>query len=63
MQALSLKHLRAIHSRTVFDLGMGTGKVAMQAFLQYPNLQRSFGVELSLARCALCCWLALSNPS
>lgn len=49
-KALSPKHLRATHARVVFDLGMGTGKVAMQSFLQFPNLQRAFGVELSLAR-------------
>ena len=29
---------------------MGTGKVALQAFLQFSNLKRVFGVELSAAR-------------
>jgi len=49
-KALSPKHLRAASAHAVFDLGMGTGKVAMQAFLQFPTLCRAVGVELSLAR-------------
>lgn len=47
------KHLNAAKASTVFDLGMGTGKVAMQVFLQFPNLTRVYGVELSRARFAL----------
>lgn len=47
------KHLNAAKASTVFDLGMGTGKVAMQVFLQFPNLIRVYGVELSRARFAL----------
>ena len=31
-------------------MGMGTGKVAIQAFLQYRNLEYVFGVELSVGR-------------
>lgn len=31
-------------------MGMGTGKVAIQAFLQYRNLVYVFGVELSVGR-------------
>ena len=35
---------------TLFDLGMGTGKVAIQAFVQYRNLSYVYGVELSAGR-------------
>ena len=31
-------------------MGMGTGKVAVQAFLQFPTLSRVYGVEISLGR-------------
>jgi hypothetical protein len=34
----------------LFDLGMGTGKIAIQAFLQFRNLQYVYGVELSVGR-------------
>jgi hypothetical protein len=34
----------------VFDLGMGTGKILIQAFLQFKNLRYVFGIELSQAR-------------
>jgi hypothetical protein len=37
----------------LFDLGMGTGKVAIQAFLQFRNLQYVYGVELSAGRYAM----------
>jgi hypothetical protein len=49
-KALDGRHLDAQRASCLFDLGMGTGKVAMQAFLQFPNLKRVYGVELSLAR-------------
>eukprot|EP00629_Pelagomonadales_sp_RCC1024_P015265 CAMPEP_0119273108 /NCGR_PEP_ID=MMETSP1329-20130426/9716_1 /TAXON_ID=114041 /ORGANISM="Genus nov. species nov., Strain RCC1024" /LENGTH=372 /DNA_ID=CAMNT_0007273281 /DNA_START=192 /DNA_END=1307 /DNA_ORIENTATION=+ len=49
-KALDARHLDAARAATLFDLGMGTGKVAMQAFLQFPNLKRVQGVELSQAR-------------
>lgn len=49
-KALGPKHLNAARASTLFDLGMGTGKVALQAFLQFSNLKRVFGVELSAAR-------------
>lgn len=44
------RHLNAAKAETVYDLGMGTGKVAMQVFLQFPNLSRVYGIELSQAR-------------
>ena len=42
--------LNAIDAEVLFDLGMGTGKVAIQAFLQYSNLSRVYGVEISVGR-------------
>lgn len=35
---------------TLLELGSGTGKVALQAFLECPGLRRIVGVELSQAR-------------
>ena len=49
-KALDARHLDAARASSVYDLGCGTGKVALQAFLQFPNLKRVYGVELSLAR-------------
>jgi len=49
-KALDERHLDARRATVLFDLGMGTGKVAMQSFLQFPNVRRVFGVELSSAR-------------
>lgn len=34
------------NTKIVLELGMGTGKVAMQCFLECPNVQRVIGVEL-----------------
>ena len=48
--SLDARHLDAARASSVYDLGCGTGKVALQAFLQFPNLKRVYGVELSLAR-------------
>lgn len=49
-KALDVHHLDASKARILFDMGMGTGKVAIQAFLQYRNLEYVFGVELSVGR-------------
>eukprot|EP00638_Chattonella_subsalsa_P010550 CAMPEP_0117787184 /NCGR_PEP_ID=MMETSP0948-20121206/6252_1 /TAXON_ID=44440 /ORGANISM="Chattonella subsalsa, Strain CCMP2191" /LENGTH=405 /DNA_ID=CAMNT_0005616281 /DNA_START=171 /DNA_END=1385 /DNA_ORIENTATION=- len=49
-KALGPNYLNAAKAKVVYDLGMGLGKVAMQAFLQFPNLTRVYGVELSQAR-------------
>lgn len=49
-KALDSRHLDAGRATSVYDLGAGTGKVALQAFLQFPNLTKVHGVELSLAR-------------
>jgi len=44
------QHLCAAHSRTLYDLGMGTGKLALQTWLQFPNLERVVGIELAHSR-------------
>jgi len=51
-RALDSKHLDACrpNCHSLLDLGMGTGKVVMQVFLQCPNLTFVYGVELSLER-------------
>jgi hypothetical protein len=38
-KAFGPSHLDASDARVLFDLGMGTGKVAIQAFLQFRNLE------------------------
>lgn len=43
-------HLRAGSAAVLFDLGAGLGKLAVQCFLQYPNLRRVVGVELAWTR-------------
>ena len=48
-RSLGPQALNAIDAEVLFDLGMGTGKVAIQAFLQYSNLSRVHGVEIRLA--------------
>ena len=49
-KAMDAAHLHAAGASVLYDLGMGTGKVAMQAFLQFPNLAHVYGVELSRGR-------------
>ena len=43
-------HLDLMTARTVYDLGSGLGKLAMQAFLQFPHLDWVCGVELARSR-------------
>ena len=43
-------HLHARSATSLCDLGSGLGKLAIQAFLQFPNLTRVFGCELSSSR-------------
>jgi precorrin-6B methylase 2 len=50
VQALGPGRLAAQDASVVFDLGMGTGKILIQAFLQFKNLRYVFGIELSQAR-------------
>src|SRR5690242_9177049 len=42
--------LNVKEATTLFDLGMGRGKLAIQMFLTMPNLKRVVGVELSPSR-------------
>jgi hypothetical protein len=34
-------------TRTLYDLGSGCGRLCAQVFLQFPNLDRVVGVEVS----------------
>lgn len=49
-QAFGPKRLDAARAEVLFDMGMGCGKVVVQAFLQFRNLKYVYGVELSLGR-------------
>ena len=44
------QHLNAEKGTVLVDLGSGVGKLALQAFLQFPNLSKVVGVELSPSR-------------
>ena len=52
-KALDADHLDAASCKTLFDLGMGIGKFALQAFVQFPNLDTVVGVELAASRFVL----------
>jgi len=47
---LDENHLNCSEAKYFYDLGMGLGKLAMQAFLQFPNLEYVVGVELAYTR-------------
>jgi Histone methylation protein DOT1 len=49
-KALGRKHLQAANAKSLFDLGMGIGKVVIQAFLQFDSLEFVYGIELSGGR-------------
>jgi SAM-dependent methyltransferase len=49
-QAFGPSRLDIGNASVVFDLGMGTGKILIQAFLQFRNLRYIFGIELSSGR-------------
>lgn len=49
-KAFSNNRLAVEYSTCLFDLGCGTGKVLLQAFLQFTNLQYVYGIELSSGR-------------
>lgn len=49
-KAMGIKRLEAMRAESLFDLGMGTGKILIQAFLQFRNLRYIHGVELSAGR-------------
>lgn len=52
-KALGRDRLRGSEGEVLYDLGMGIGKFAVQAFLEYPNLRKVVGVELSKARATI----------
>lgn len=47
---LDSEHLNAAKAQVLYDLGMGVGKLVMQAFLAYSNLKLIRGVELAFSR-------------
>lgn len=47
---LDAQHLHAAKAQVLYDLGMGTGKLCMQAFLQHESLRLVFGIELAHSR-------------
>lgn len=49
-KAFGAKRLEVYNASSLYDLGMGTGKVVIQAFLQFKNLTRVVGLELSQGR-------------
>jgi hypothetical protein len=49
-KAMCSPRLGGERASVVYELGMGIGKVAVQVFLQFRNLTRVLGVELSVAR-------------
>jgi len=49
-RAFDSQHLHCATASVLFDLGCGTGKIAVQAFLQYRNLEYVYGVEISAGR-------------
>jgi hypothetical protein len=50
LQAFGSKRLSAASGQVLYDLGMGTGKILVQAFLQFKNLKYVYGVEMSAGR-------------
>jgi len=50
---LDVEHLNAAGCRSLYDLGMGIGKFALQAFVQFPNLDKVVGIELAYSRFVL----------
>lgn len=49
-RAFDVEHLDGYRARTVYDLGMGLGKLLMQVYMQYPNITKCVGVEISPSR-------------
>lgn len=49
-KAMEFDRLNVGNAKTLFDLGMGTGKILIQAFLQFRNLRYVYGVELAEGR-------------
>jgi tRNA G46 methylase TrmB len=38
------------HSKTIYDLGMGAGKVVLQIYHEYPTVTKVVGIEYSRSR-------------
>ena len=49
-KAFGRKRLAVEFASVLFDLGMGTAKILIQAFLQFRNLKYVYGIELSIGR-------------
>ena len=59
-KALDENHLKAHYScRVMYDMGMGVGKAAMQAFLQCTNMEKVVGIELTAGRYSIAAEAAL----
>lgn len=52
---LDVDRLDAASATSLYDLGCGFGKLALQAILQYPNLRLVVGVEFAAKRFARAC--------
>lgn len=52
-RVLDAEHLDAGGGAVLYDLGMGVGKLLMQAFLTAPSLRYVLGVELAASRYAI----------
>jgi len=50
---LDSEHLDAASCTSLYDLGMGTGKFVLQAYIQFSNLLKVVGVELAYSRFVL----------
>lgn len=47
---LSSQNLAANRARKLVDIGSGCGKLALQAFVEFPNLESVVGVEICQSR-------------
>jgi len=52
-KVMDADHLNADDASSFYDLGMGLGKLCIQAFLMYPTLKMVVGVELARSRYAI----------
>jgi len=49
-RAFDVEHLDASRADVIYDFGMGLGKLMMQAYMEYTNVTKFVGVELSPSR-------------
>lgn len=45
-RVLDRQHLNGETARSLVDLGSGCGRLCVQAFLQFPNIEQVLGVEV-----------------